>query len=116
MGRMNRIFFLDTFFIFGLTGSGLFGNAVKIIFLARWAAGRPAGSQRFLPFMATMITLKTARRTDNLVTATFDIDGFAVNQGIGHRAAGLLYNTPECCPGNTHVATGFLVGHPLQVR
>ena len=85
---MNRIFFLDTFFIFGLTGSGLFGNAVKIIFLARWAAGRPAGSQRFLPFMATMITLKTARRTDNLVTATFDIDGFAVNQGIGHRAPG----------------------------
>jgi hypothetical protein len=89
---------------------------MEIIFTAGRATRGSAGTDRLLPLMAAIAAVKNAGRTDYFVVTTFNIDRFAVNQGIRHSLVGLLNDSAEGCPGNAHVTTGFLMGHSQQIR
>jgi hypothetical protein len=93
----------------------VFPEAVKFIFVAfRTTLGSAATERRF-PLKLTIGTVKQAGLVDNPVVAAFDVDGFAVNQGIGDRISGLLNDPTEGCTGNAHTPTGILMGHPQQI-
>jgi hypothetical protein len=95
--------------------SFLFADAVKVNALADGAMLGPSCPHRFLPFMLAVLAIKNPHSIHQLVIAAFDIDGFAVNQGIGHRLPRALDDSAECGPGNSHVPAGLLVGHSQQI-
>jgi hypothetical protein len=65
--------------------------------------------------MFAALAIKNPHPIHQLVFAAFDIDGFAVDQGIGDRLPGALDNSAECRPGNSHVPAGLLMGHSQQI-
>lgn len=65
--------------------------------------------------MFAVLAIKNPHPIYQLVFAAFDLDGFAVNQGISDRLPGALDDSAECCPGNAHVPAGLLMGHSQQI-
>jgi hypothetical protein len=93
----------------------LLPDAVKIGSLAGRAMRRSAGPDGFLPFMSAAAAVKNASRVHQLIIAPFDVDGFAMDQGIRNRFARPLNDATERGAGNPHVASGFLVGQAQEV-
>ena len=76
---------------------------------------RPSRAHRFLPLVFTVLAIKKSHALNQLVIAAFDIDGFAVNQGVSNRLPGTLDDSAEGCPGYSHVPAGLLMGHSQQI-
>ena len=95
--------------------SFLLADAVKVAALADGAMLRPSRAHRFLPFVLAVLAIKIPHQIYQLVITAFDIDGFAVNQGIRDRLPGALYDSAEGCPGNSHVPAGLLMRHSQQI-
>jgi len=93
----------------------LLPDAVKIGIFAGWAMCRPAGTDGFLPFVIATAAMKKPSRVHQLIIAPFDINRFAMDQGIRNRFASPLNDTTERSAGNPHVSSGFLVGHAQEI-
>ena len=76
---------------------------------------RPAGTDGFLPFVIATAAVKNPSRVHQLIIAPFDINGFAMDQGIRHRFASPLNDTTERGAGNPHVSSGILVRQAQQI-
>jgi hypothetical protein len=74
-----------------------------------------AAAERFLPLKIAVDALKQSHLIDNPIATAFNVDGFAINQGIGDRISGPLNNPAEGRTGNPHAATCIFVGHPQQI-
>jgi len=77
--------------------------------------GWPAGADGFLPFVIATAAVKNPSRVHQLIIAPFDVNCFAMDQGICHRFASPLNDAAERGARNAHVSSGLLVGHAQEV-
>jgi hypothetical protein len=99
-------------------GSGLrflLADTAEIDALTDGTMHRSSRAHRFLPFVLAVPAIKSPHQVDQLVITAFDIDGFAVNQGVRDRLPGTLYDSTEGRAGNSHVPAGLLMGHAQQI-
>jgi hypothetical protein len=71
-------------------------DTVKFCPSTLWAALGPPGSARLFPVVTAVMTLKKPCRIDHFKISSLDIDGLAVDDGVGNCLAGPLYNAAEC--------------------
>jgi hypothetical protein len=93
----------------------LFADAIKINAPAGRAILRSSRAHRFLPLVFTVRTIKSSHARDQLIIAAFDINGFAVDQGVGNCLPGTLDDSAEGSPGYSHVPAGLLMGQAQQI-
>jgi hypothetical protein len=65
--------------------------------------------------VTAVVTPKKACRIDHFKVPALDVDGFAVDDGVGDCLAGPLYNAAESGARNPHAPSGFFVRQALQV-
>jgi hypothetical protein len=77
---------------------------------------RPAGAEGLTPAASAAIAFEYSLSGHQLEIAPLDVDGFSVDQGIGHGAPCLLKDSAESGSGYPHLTAAFLMGMIEKIR
>jgi hypothetical protein len=77
---------------------------------------RPAGAERLTPAASAGLAFEYPLSGHQFEIAPLDVDGFSVDQGVGHGAPCFLKDSAESGSGYPHLTAAFLMGKIEKIR